>query len=295
MKALSERLPAAAVVAAGALWGSMGLFVRHFSAMALLPVEIGEIRMLLGLLILGLYLLLRHRALLAVRWKDLWCFAGTGIGSLLLLNWTYYSAMEHASLAVAGVLLYTAPAFVMLLSALLFRERVTARKLLALLLAFSGCALVAGIGSDSHVSLLGLLFGLGAGVSYALYSIFGRYAVARGYGSFTITFYSFVFCVAGGAFFCRWDAVAAAMAAPPSWLWAAAMGLTTAFAPYLLYSYGLKYLEGSRAAILASVEPVVAALLSVAVFHEPMGAAGVLGMALVLSAIVLLSRQKPQG
>lgn len=131
-------------------------------------------------MILGIYLLLRHRELLAVRWKDLWCFAGTGIGSLLLLNWTYYSAMEHASLAVAGVLLYTAPAFVMLLSALLFRERVTGRKLLALFLAFFGCALVAGIGSDSHVSLLGLLFGLGAGVSYALYSIFGRYAVARG-------------------------------------------------------------------------------------------------------------------
>ena len=190
------------VLTAGTLWGSMGVFVRHFNAAGLGTMEIAWFRNLFGLLAVGGYLLLFHRELLRFRWKDLWCFLGTGLGSLFLLNVTYYTAMQYTSLAVAGVLLYTAPIFVMLLSALFFRESVTRRKLLALVLAFAGCALVSGLGSDSRVSTLGLLWGLGAGLTYALYSIFSRFAIDRGYGSWTITFWSFVFSFAASSFFC---------------------------------------------------------------------------------------------
>ena len=279
-------------LAAGALWGSMGVFVRHFNAMGLEPLEIAWFRVFFSLLVVGGYLAVFHRELLRVKLRHLPIFVGTGVGSLFLLNLTYYTSMQYVSLAVAGVLLYTAPIFVMLLSAVLFREKITPQKALALILAFLGCALVSGIGGGTQVSTVGILWGLGAGVSYALYSIFGRYAIDRGYGSWTMTFYTFLFCFLADCLLCDWRAIGTVFVQPPELGCAAALGVVTAFFPYVFYSGALERMEGSRASILASVEPVVAALFSVLLFHEPLSFGGVIGMLLVLTAIVLLSVKK---
>ena len=126
------------VLAAGTLWGLMGLFVRRLNAAGLGSMEVAELRILTGLALVGLYLLIARRDLLRVRLRDLWCFFGTGVISLLLFSNCYFTAMRYASLSAAAVLLYTAPAFVMVLSLLLFRERLTARKGAALGLAFLG-------------------------------------------------------------------------------------------------------------------------------------------------------------
>lgn len=290
-----KRLAIASVVVAAALWGLMGVFVRHFSAVGLGSLETTEVRILCGLVLLGLYLLLFHREKLRVHPRDLWCFVGTGIVSLLFFSWCYFQTMTLTSLAVAGVLLYTAPVFVMLLSALLFRERITKRKAAALLMAVAGCALVSGIGSAHSLSPKGLLLGLGSGFFYALYSIFGRYAIRRGYGSWTITFYTFLFCAAGGAVLCDWSVAGQAVAAQGGqiFLWMAAMGLVTAFAAYLLYTWGLERIESSRAAILASVEPVVAALVGIFWFREAVSLQAIVGIVLVLGAIAVLGWEKP--
>ena len=279
------------ILAAGTLWGTMGIFVRHLQSRGLSSLEIGTLRTLMGVLITGVYLFLRHRSLLKIRLKDLWCFLGTGIVSLFFMNLTYFTAMKHTSLAVAGVLLYTAPIFVMLLSAALFREKITRKKLLALALAFFGCVLVSGLGSDSRVSLPGLLFGLGAGISYSMYSIFGRYAIRRGYGSWTMTFYTFLLCSVLNVFLCDWQLVLPVAAEPAELLWIGALGLVTAFGPYVLYSLGLESMDNGRASILASIEPVVAAVISVVVFREALSLPAALGIALVLSAILILSKK----
>lgn len=281
------------ILTAGTCWGTMGIFVRHFNAWGIGSMEIGTLRMLMGLMFTGVYLLAPSRCgALKVRFRDLWCFVGTGVGSLFFMNLTYFTALQYTSLAVAGVLLYTAPIFVMLLSALLFREKITRRKVLALVMAFCGCALVSGLGGGSHVSLTGLLLGLGAGISYAMYSLFGRAAIQRGYGSWTMTFYSFFFCALASVFFCDWQTVAVAAVQPAQLLWIVAMGVVTAFVPYVLYSRGLEAVENSRAAILASMEPVMATILSVTVYAEPMSVSAACGMALVLAAIILLAVQK---
>ena len=110
--------------------------------------------------------------------------------SLLLFSLCYFKAMDYMSLSNAAILLYTAPCFVILFSALLFKEKITARKLAAMLIAFTGCCLVSGIGAGSKISTTGILFGLGSGICYALFSIFSRFAINRGYSTFTINFYT---------------------------------------------------------------------------------------------------------
>lgn len=279
-----------AVLVAGIFWGFMGLFVRVLNAAGFGSFEVAQARITTGLLIVGIYLLIFNPGLLKIRLRDLWCFLGTGLVSLLLFSVCYFSALTYTSLSVAAILLYTAPCFVMVMSLFLFKEKFSGQKVLALLVAFAGCVLVSGLGSDSAVSGIGMLLGLGSGFFYALYSIFGRYAINRGYGAWTMTFYTFLFCSIGCAFLSDWPLMIGAVKADSSIIWwILGLGFVTAFLPYVLYSYGLEHMESSKASILASVEPVVGTLVGVFVFHEPISALGILGVALVLSAIVILN------
>lgn len=280
----------AAVLAAGTFWGTMGFFARNLYAAGFGPLEVAQTRITTGLILVGLYILLFNRSQFKVKLKDIWCFLGTGIISLLLFSTCYFSALNYTSLAVAAILLYTAPFFVMLLSLLLFKEKMNSKKVLALILAFTGCVLVSGVGGDTVFSWKGILLGLGSGFFYALYSIFGRYAINRGYGAWTMTFYTFLFCSIGCAFLSDWQVIGGVMAeSGANILWVLGLGFVTAFLPYVLYSTGLEHMESSKASILASVEPVVSALFGVFVFHETLSLWGVLGIAMVLGAIIVLN------
>ena len=285
---MKQSKSALCVLLAGTLWGSMGLFVRKLNAVGLYALDIVQLRIAISLVLVGLYLLIFARDKLRVRLRDLWCFAGTGIVSLLLFSWCYFSGMQEASLSVMAVLLYTSPAFIMLLSIVLFRETLTRQKLLALVLTFTGCCLVSGLGSGSAVSMKGLLLGLGSGFFYALYSIFSRYAIERGYGSWT-----FLFCLLASSPLAHWGLIASALSSGVSVpVYALLMGLLTGFLAYIFYTKGLEGMESSRAGILASVEPVVGTIIGTLVFHEPLPVQSVLGIALVLGGIVVLGGKK---
>ena len=136
------------VLLAGIFWGSMGLFVRQLNAAGLYAIDVMQLRVLASAIFVGLYLLLFDRQKLRLRPRDIWCFAGSGICSLMLFSWCYFTGMQAASLAVMAVLLYTAPVFVMLMSIVFFRENLTGAKLTALVLCLAGCVLVSGVGSS---------------------------------------------------------------------------------------------------------------------------------------------------
>ena len=91
-----------------------------------------------GLLVLTAVLLVMDRKALGVQPRHLPWFFGTGVVSILFFTLCYFRCQQIASLAVAAILLYTAPAFVVILSAILWRDRLTGKKLLALVLAFLG-------------------------------------------------------------------------------------------------------------------------------------------------------------
>ena len=176
-----------AVLGAGFCWGFMGFFTRQLAAFGINSNEAIIVRCSVAAVCFGLLILFRDPVQFRIRIKDLWCFLGSGLLSLLFFTFCYFHAISMMSLSAAAILLYTAPAIVTLLSAVLFREKITKTKIAAVLIAFAGCCLVSGIGTDTVLTLQGILYGLGAGFGYALYTIFSRYALQRGYSSSTIT------------------------------------------------------------------------------------------------------------
>ena len=286
---IKSYLPHALVLSGGTLWGCIGLFNRSLLSAGLSVKSIVLVRNFGSLLVLGLILLIFDRSVFKIRLKHLPCFFGTGVVSVLLFTLCYFSCQQATgSLAVAAVLLYTAPAFVVLLSALLWRERITKKKLAALALAFLGCTFVTGLWSGGgEISLQGAALGVGSGLFYGLYSIFGRYAL-RHYRPLTVTFYTFVFAGLGSLFLIDPGELAAAFSLPGAALLAAGLILISTVAPYLLYTGGLARLESGKAAILASVEPVVAAIAGVLAFGEPMGWGVAGGLACIILSVVIL-------
>lgn len=286
-----RKLSAIFVLVAGSLWGLMGLLVRSLNAVGLSSMEITFLRSLVTFLCMLAGLFLFNRKALKIRIRDIWCFIGTGGFSVAFFNFCYFKTMTLTSLSVAAVLLYTAPAFVMLMSAVLFKERLSMQKLIALLLAFAGCAFVSGIvGGAGALSLSGILYGLGAGFGYALYSIFGRYALERKYSSVTISFYTFVFASIATFFFVNAGAVFEAVSFSPLFLGKTVfLVLLVTLLPYLSYTRGLKVMENGTASVLASIEPVVATLVGIIVYKEKMNFWNVLGICLVLGSIVLIN------
>lgn len=289
MAAWKKYFPHLCILLGGASWGLIGLFSRRLLNGGLAPRHIVVVRNLGGLLLLAALFLLFDRKALKINWRHLPYFFGTGVVSVLLFTLLYFSCQKQCSLAVAAVLLYTAPTFVVLASALLWREPITRKKLAALAAAFLGCACVSGIFSGGvSVTPQGFLLGLGSGFFYAMYSIFGRYALAR-YKPMTVIFYTFVFAGLGACFAASPLEVASALSANASLAWAA-LGLVSVATvlPYVLYTRGLAEVESGKASILASVEPVVAALVGVAVFGEPMNIWVALGLGCILASVYIL-------
>ncbi len=279
------------VLASGCMWGCMGLLVRPLNEIGLETMDICFLRGVVTFVIMLVALLIFDRGALKVRVKDIWCFIGTGALSVSFFNFCYFKTITLTSLSVAAVLLYTAPAFVMIMSSYLFKERMTGRKIVALAIAFMGCVLVSGVvGGSGTLNVKGVLVGLGAGFGYALYSIFGRYALQRGYNSMTITFYTFVFATLATVFMADVPSIINIVETRPGFsIYAAFMILFVTLFPYLCYTKGLSGMENGTASVIASIEPVMATVLGILIYKEKITFVNAFGMLLVLLSIIILN------
>ena len=284
----SPRGAYASILAAAALWGIIGVWNRNLMAAGLSPTGIVVVRNFGGMLLLLAVFAVKDRGVFHVRREHLKYFFGTGIISVVLFTSCYFSCQKICSLAVASILLYTAPSFVVILSAILWKEPVTKKKLLALALTLVGCACVCGVFDGGlTVTFTGILLGLGAGFFYALYSVFGRYALAH-YSSMTVTVWTFIFAGPASLVMLRPAEMRAVFTAPSAWLLAAGLVVFSTVAPYILYTRGLARVESGKASIMASLEPVVATLAGVLIFGEPMGLLTLLGILCVLAGVYIL-------
>lgn len=279
----------AQVAVAAVLWGTLGLAARRIFAAGLTPFEGATWRATGAFALLLLYCLVADRGALRISRRDLPLLAAYGAVSVAGFMTVYFTAIGLTTVATAAVLLYTAPAWVVVLARAFFGEPMTPMKAAAVALAFVGCVLVIGAVGSGAVRLtpVGLLAGLGAGLTYALYSILGKTALRRLSPMTTV-----VYTLGFGALFL----IGAGGGPPP--LPRASLGpllyviiFPTALA-YLLYIGGLRWVEAGRASVVATMEPVVAALGGAFLLHEPFGVVQWIGAALVLVGVVLVQGEQ---
>lgn len=279
------------IIIAACFWGGMGIFVRKLSEYGFSPIQIVSIRITLAALFFALILLVKDRSGFKILPRDIPLFLGLGFGSILFFTICYFTAITIMPLSTAAILLYTSPIWIVLMSAIFFREKMNCKKLVALALAFAGCVLVSGI-SGEGITLKGLLFGLGSGIGYGLYSILGTVALRR-YTPYTVTTYTFLLAAIGSWFICNpADMLSKFSAASNSTnliLFCFLTALITAVIPFLFYTLGLRTVEASKAGILATLEPMVATIVGITCFSEALTLLSGTGIALILAAAVVLN------
>ena len=278
------------ILLAASLWGTTGIFVRHTTAAGFSVMDLLFFRSAITSFLIFLYIIIKDKALLKIHLKDIWVVIGTGVFSFTFFSFCYFNAMNEVGISIAAVLLYTAPIFVMSMSVILFKEKFTVKKGIAIAVTFIGCCLVSGLNINGlSISVRGLLLGLGAGFGYALYSIFGRYGIIKKYSSLTITFYTFLFAgLASLIFITPVNTIKLAVSSCDNMFWVISISLFTSLIPYISYTKGLVHVPSGTASVMATVEPVVAAIVSVLIYSEPMGTAKIIGIIAILSSVLLL-------
>ncbi len=274
------------IVFAAVLWGTMPLFVTRLSALSLSSGEMLFYRAFLGALLMGGFMLCKDRSLFRIRLRDIWIFFGSGVLSFAAFSAAYAESIQRSSPAVAAALLYTSPAFLVVLSRLFFKERLTPEKCLAVLFVIGGAMTVSGLFFGGVSSPAGILFGLFSGLGYSLYTVFSRVGLRR-YKTVTVTFYTFVCATAASLPFVRVPTLEAGFASLDGFLFMLLYAAVTAFLPYITYTAGLRATPPAVAGILATLEPVVAALFGVWLLHEPMTPYKCIGILLILCGVLL--------
>lgn len=275
-----------AVGLAGVLWGLIGLFTPALLELGLAPTEIAFWRAGLGgaafLVHAGL-----QRRLLVRAGRDAVGLALFGAVAVGLFYVALTAAIEHGGVSLAWILLYTAPAWVALAAVTVLGERVDGVRRLLVAATVVGVALVA-VGGGDGVTITGrsVVWGLVAGWSYASWYVGGKRFLDR-YPPVTISAWTLVSGAVVLLPFVRLQALPAR-----AWLLLAGLGLVSTYLPVLAYYSGLARVDASRAAIVATIEPVVAIALGVVVSGERLAPTALVGGGVVLLAASAASARR---
>ena len=306
MHCMSERKAAKIstifIMCSAVCWGSIGLVSRPLLSYGLDPVHITFLRCSITAVTLIIFSALFQRESLRISGiKNTLLFIGSGVVGVALMYVFYFKTVDSATLSLAAVLLYTAPCFVLIMSCIFFKEKVTVKKIIALVIASAGCVLSTGListlsGDVSHISVLGVLTGAAAGLCYAFYTIISN-QLLKTYSSLTIITYSFSIGTICLIPVCDFDSMFDVMAQVNVLPLIIPLSFCCTLLPYVLYTFGLNHVEPSKASIMALVEPVVATLWSILYFREGYTLTGLLGIVLVFVSIIILNigKAEPEG
>ena len=177
------------ILLSGICWGCIGLSNRMLTQMGMGLGNRVFVRNFGTLVVLTVMFGLLHREVFRIKLRHLPIFLGSGLVSILLLSIVYFQCQTLCSLSVAAILLYLAPSFVVLISAVLWKTPLTGRKLAALGISLVGCVLVSGVlGGGATASLPGIALGVASGLCYASYTVFAHYGMTH-YSSYTMIYW----------------------------------------------------------------------------------------------------------
>ena len=281
--------PFAMVLLAAILAGLLNMFSKDLLNAGLGPMEICACREGVTAIVFALILLAIDRSAFKVRIRDLWIFALFGAFNVIS-NVCVFTAQETLPLEVAAVLEMTSPYFMLVFAYFLFGDKVTRRKVLAVVMAFVGCVFIIGlVNGVDNIDILGVAIGLLSGMTLAAFTIGGKVIGERGYSENSAMFYFFLF-----------SAILVAPLADFNTIWTVAssdwillvciivMGILCTLAPNYLVIYSIRRMDPATVSIVITSSLIVSTLCGVLVFGDEFHWTDVIGIILVMAAIILL-------
>ena len=282
----NDKRSMAMLVASMAIWGSIGIFRRYIP----LPSSVlAASRGVIGSLFLFAFLKLRGRELKFRMGKKLVVWYAVA-GAIMAFNWVFlFEAYNYTSIAIATLCYYMMPVFVTLASAVLFGERLTARKLICVAVCLFGMLLVTGVigsGLPGPGETKGILLGLGAAVLYAVVVLMNK--KVSGVDPFEKTIVQLLASSAALVPYLLLTVKPSSLQlsgiAVPMLL---VVGILHTGIPYALYFGCTDGLKAQTVAIFGYLDPIVAVLLSALLLGEPLTVLSMIGVVLVIGGAIV--------
>lgn len=273
------------VLAAAFMWGLIGVFTKYILVEGVSALEIAFWRASFAWVMFLVHA--RIKGQVRVKRSDLPALFGFGFICVTLFYGSYQLAIRDVGMAMAAVLLYTAPAWVALLSWTVLKETMTATKALCVAMTVIGVSCISlgpklMSGGAIPMNLFGLAAGLVAGFTYALYYIFGKKYLHK-YATPTI----FVYALPFGALLLL-PFVDFHPKSAYAWTMLISLAAVTSYGAFSAYYAGLKLLDATHASVIATFEPVVAAVFAYLLFGEKFSPLGYVGSCLIIAAVFLV-------
>jgi len=278
-------------ICAATLWGIAGTVAKYLFIRGVTPIVLTQVRQTLSFVVLLAFFLIVRRDLARIRLRDVPYLASLGIAGLAMVQICYYTSVSKIQVAAAILLEYMAPVLILVYAATFMKEKITLAKFGALVLAVTGCSLVAGIYNVDFLklNLTGVVWGLLSAVFFAFYTLYGQAGLGK-YNAMTLFAYASCF-----------GAVLWWVVNPPSsffavkysgstWLAFLFIAVFGTILPYVLYFKSLECLEASRVSITSTLEPVMAGAVAFLFIGETMDFLQMTGGVLVIAAIILLQQ-----
>ncbi|MGH2702003.1 MAG: EamA family transporter [Actinomycetota bacterium] len=284
----------AAIALAAALWALGAVVASSLFDDGVKPLELAEARSVVSALGLALVPAARRRPEppppATVR-RSL-VVLGVCIG---MVNAVYYVAIERLPVAVALVLQYTAPAMVVIWTALRLRARPPNEVLFAVVLALAGVALVSGLlGAEiASADVLGIVMGLASAILFATYTLVGE-SVISSYGPLGAMFRAFAIAGAGWITWQVFNGWPAELFEPANLPRVLLVGVMATLIPFFLYLWGIERVKAERAAIAATLEPVLGAVVAWLFLDQSLGIVQIIGGVLVIVAVILIQTSRKE-
>ena len=282
-----------AISMAAFLFGAAGALAKILFRADISPIDLTAIRAIVACALFALFLMITSRQALRLTRDAMPLLLASGI-AFTAVNISFYLAISKINVAAAITLEYTAPLFVLILSVLLHKRRLSWRDVSTVGVAIIGCFLLTGTSTSVFSLSSGVLWGLFCGFSFGVANMIGNACSARGITPACVTFYSFLV-----------SALIWMPALPFLSVWQiqtdletlSLIGFITVVAtiiPYWLLMYGLRHVDALPATIVGMLDPVAAGLLAFILIGETLTGGHITGIALILLAILFLTRSQGQ-
>jgi len=283
------------IMAAAFLWGTTGVISKTaYAETNVGPISLAFYRLIFAIPVLA-FLVRVKRYEVSLTLGEVGLFACFGFCSLSVFETLLFTAFQYTTVQHATALLYTAPAFVALLSWLILKEHFTKAKIAAVALSILGAFLILGLVTREPLfasrTQIGDWLAVGSGLAYSSWYLFGKVLgrsrdpavtalLATCFGSI------FLFPIMVGLEGIR---IPGSMLA---WQLVATIGVVPTAMAYVLYLSGLKLIDATKASVFAIIEPVTAAILGFWFFHEVFSYVSFVGFALIIGSIILISTDR---
>ena len=278
----------------GIFWGGGGIFIRRLMELNINSFTVVSSRVIVASIIFFICVFLYDRSLIKIKLKDLWIFIAAGILGILGLNICYNEAVKQLSLSLSAVLLSLSPIFVLIFANIFFKEKITVKKVICMILALLGCFFASGVLETNETmrwTYFGIFIGFLGAFFYLLYSIFSKLAIIKNYNTLTVTLYALISIAIISLPFTDWKALSNVVVENGSGMLVFMLfhSLCTSVFPYAFFTIALGHMDAGKASILASGEPIAAMFFGIFFYHEIPTVLSVIGVLLTLTALTLLS------